>query len=340
MTAFERDTPRLRLRLPSSRDLDAYVALHTDPRTYAHAPHTMPTPERCATRLDDDLAHWSEHGFGNLAAVDPDDGRVRGWAGVSLRPDGRLNLYYRLAHDDLGLGLGRELARAVVEAALEELPDRRVVAVVLPHHAASLATARAAGLDETGELVEHAGEPHVLLEAPHFEACPTLDDDQRREVVDLWMRVNDAGGAVGFLPGAGRTDVESTLARQSGPVGLLRTPDGALLGLGFWEPGDWWGQRHLVTLKRLMVDPARRRRGTGRLLMAGLHGLARTLPGVELWMLTYRSGLGVGDFYAGLGWQETGRVPLGIKLSDDDRRDSVLMMRRPDGGRLDVDGRR
>jgi hypothetical protein len=57
-------TPRLVLRRPRADDLDEYVRIHTDPRTYAHAPHTMPSPERCRERLAADLEDWETLGVG------------------------------------------------------------------------------------------------------------------------------------------------------------------------------------------------------------------------------------------------------------------------------------
>ena len=51
-SALEQETARLRLRRPRPDDLPAYVALHTDPRTYAHAPEAMPDAARCAERLE------------------------------------------------------------------------------------------------------------------------------------------------------------------------------------------------------------------------------------------------------------------------------------------------
>jgi RimJ/RimL family protein N-acetyltransferase len=133
-------------------DLADFTALHTDPRTYEHAPATMPTPAQCRERLASYVLDWEEFGFGYLAVEELATGRVVGWGGVRLTATERtLNLYYRLAHDALGHGYGHELAQAIVRAAREELPDHTIRASVKRHNRASMATALGAGLVEVGE---------------------------------------------------------------------------------------------------------------------------------------------------------------------------------------------
>ena len=351
---FEPETSRLRLRRPTAGDLEAYTTLHTDPRTYAHAPGSMPDAEGCRVRLDADLDHWSEHGFGYLAVEERASGRVVGWGGVrrwSGAPGEPLNLYYRLAYDVLGCGHGREIARAVVAAAVEERPDDRVRARVKPHNRASLATARAAGLLEVGTAPHPADgtddAPSVVLEAPHFTSTTTAVARVLAEVLDLWTRVNDSGGAVGFSRGAPRQAVADRLAdhaalltAERAVLGLLRAPDGRLLGSGLWQREAWSGFAHRLTLWRLMVDPAEQRRGHGGLLLSGMHGLARRWsPSTRLWCADYRSGQGLGRFYRRWGWYEVGRVPTGIELPGGERGDEVHLARRPEGGLPVADGR-
>jgi RimJ/RimL family protein N-acetyltransferase len=149
---FERETEHLRLRRPVYADLPAFTELHSDPRTYAHAPASMPTPEQCRERLASYVLDWKELGFGYLAVEERATGRLVGWGGVRLTMEPRtLNLYYRLAHDALGRGYGRELAGAIVSAVREELPDHTVRATIKRHNHASMATALGAGLVEVGE---------------------------------------------------------------------------------------------------------------------------------------------------------------------------------------------
>ncbi|GAA1905948.1 hypothetical protein GCM10009814_39180 [Lapillicoccus jejuensis] len=313
----------------------------------------MPDEARCRERLEADLEHWAEHGYGYVAVEDRASGQVVGWGGVRSWPGDdphELNLYYRLAHHRLGEGLGRELARAVVEAAVEDLPEHRVVARMAPHNTASVATARRAGLVLVGEQAHPQDRPDdppsLVWAGPRLAAVTDPEQVPREEVLDLWLRVNRAGGAVGSLPDAPRDAVAAALdahlavlADRHGVLGLLRLGDGRLAGLGFWHRETTRGYTHRLTLWRVMTDPDRRRQGTGRQLVRGLHGLARRwAPRSRLWLLDYRSGLGLGGFYAGLGWVEVGRVPAGILLRDGETRDDVLMARVPDGGPLGGDG--
>jgi len=339
-------TERLVLRRPGPEDLDDYVRLHSDPRTYAHSPSSMPSPERCRERLADDIADWERDELGYAAAVDRATGEVIGWAGLRHKDSeaSSLNLYYRLAHDRLGAGLGREISRAVVAWAVEHRPDALVTAMVDAVNTASMRTAVSAGLVRVGSRRmkgEPDSEPMPYFEAPSVTSVPRegLGAELAEAAVDLWVRVNDAGGSVGFLPGAARRDVAAALDRHLADVHerrsqlcVLREPDGSLLGLGFWEHSRGFPYDHVAGLKRLMVDPGAQGRNLGRILLGGMVGIARReLPWVELLLLDYRDGLGLGDFYARAGWSEVGRVPRGLRLSPTDYRDDVAMARRVDG---------
>ena len=341
-------TERLALRRPRPEDLDDYVRVHNDPRTYAHSPAGMPSPEQCRERLAADLVDWQRDELGYAVVVDRASGDVIGWAGLRHKDSDHesLNLYYRLEHDRLGAGLGREISRAVVAWAVEHRPDALVTAMVDEVNAASLRTAASAGLVRVGTRPmrdEPDGTPMAYFEAPGVASVPRGTVAELRDaVVDLWVRVNDAGGSVGFLPGAARRDVaaawdrhvEDVHARRS-LLCVLRDPDGAVRGIGLWEHSRGFPYEHVAGLKRLMVDPDAQGRNLGRILLAGMVGIARReLPWVELLRLDYRDGLGLGEFYDRAGWTEVGRVPRGLRLSATDYRDDVAMARRVDGAPL------
>ncbi|HEY7722981.1 MAG TPA: GNAT family N-acetyltransferase [Pedococcus sp.] len=348
-SAFETTTDRLVLRRPRRGDLDFVLALHADPRLYTHAPHARRDDAANAAFAEAVDRHWDDLGFGYWLVEDRSTGERVGMAGVR-RVEDHLNLYYRFVLEAHGHGYAREVAREAVVLATEWLPDLPVRAVVRPDHAASLRVADAAGLFRAG-TVRHPDDrpdeaPSVLLEAPRVDSLERLDDPARQELLDLWCRVNDAGGAVGFRPGAAREEVAVALARHEeqmadglATLGAMRAPDGRLLGLAWWVASPTPLLAHALWLYRVMVDPDLRGRNLGRLLMAGMHRLARETDGVEMVTLDYRSGTGVGSFYTRCGYTEVGRVPGAIRVAPGDDRDDVLMTRRLDGRPLVADGR-
>lgn len=364
-TPFERVAGPLRLRRPTEADLSSYLRLHSDPRTYSHAPETMPDAQQCRERLEQDLRHWDEHGFGYVAVEEVATGRVVGWGGVRSYPHHeQLNLYYRFEYDALGRGYGRTLARAVTVDAAEFLAGRPVRAAMRPVNERSVRTAESAGLFRIGTTLptdrEGPGSPDsLLLELPQVVAVrdPAQLHDTRDALLDLWVRVvNEGAGAVGFLPGVQKGAVaavlaehESAMADGRSVMGLLCAPqpDGEsespvgtrLLGFAWWEGSADQRYRHVAKLWRLQLDPAFQGRNLGAVLLAGMHAIARDLPGVELLRLDYRSGTGTGAFYARAGWVETGRQPGALRVAPGDDRDDVQMMRRVDGGELVCDGR-
>ena len=339
-----RTTARLTLAPPTERDAPAWVRLHRDPRTYSHAPHAMPATDEIALAwFDANLARFADLGYGFWLARDRGSGAVVGVAGV--RPvgegaDAHLNLYYRLAADRIGEGLGREMARAVLRYAAQWLPERPVRALVKEHNAASVATALSIGMERVGTTVLEDDlpdePPSTVLEAPRIERCTDFDAATRAAVLDLWCAVNDAGGAVGFLPGAPRADVDAALQAHEASMragwtvaGLLRGPHGDVLGVAFLVQSHNRLLDHGRSIYRVMVDPARRGRGLGQVLMAGLHGIARR-DGVEIVSLGVRSGHGTEAFYEGCGYAEVGRIRGAIRVAPGDDRDSITMSRRLD----------
>lgn len=344
-------TARLRLRPPRPDDAAFHHALHSDPATHEHAPWALVSdPAQNRLTLEVWLEHWATEGFGYWVVEESGSGRLVGMAGVRrlVRVPG-LNLYYRFIAGVHGQGYGTEASRAVVTWATEWLPGEQVAAVIRPENEASRRTAARSGLSLTGEFrypddppERGAGElwhPPVVRREEPSEAL-------HAEKLDLWCAVNAAGGAVGFLPDSPREAVGEVLGRELAqtsddiPLMTLRdAADGRLLGFCWWVRDPFVLFAHSLVLKRLMTTPQERGRNLGSLLLAGAHAVARTMPDVDLLRLHYRSGLGLGHFYARHGWHEVGRTPRLIRVAPGDLRDSVEMARRPDGAPLEPDGR-
>lgn len=340
------ETARLTLRPPVASDRNAWVSLHRDPRTYWHAPHAMAaTDEAAEDFFEANRKHWDEHGFGFWVVRERDCDAVAGVCGLKQLSGERgtfLNLYYRLGFDRLGQGLGREMSRVSAAHALEFLPDLPVWALVKEVNVPSVRTALASGFERgAGTRVLHDDlpdePPSTIFAAPRVEAVTSFDDATREQVLDLWMRTNDAGGAVGFLPGAPRAEVEIALGGHEasmrtghGVAVLLRSAvDGRVLGVGFIERGQNPLLDHKRSVGRVMTDPDLRGRNLGRLLMAGIHRVARTV-GAEILTLDVRSGTGTTGFYEACGYHECGRVLGAIRVAPGDERDDIRMTRRLD----------
>lgn len=278
--------------------------------------------------------HWEEHGYGTWIVRDPDGGRV-GFVGLRDHED-----FIRLTVRTIGAA-GEEVAvravRRVAAHAVEWLPDLPVRLRVGPDDHMIRAVGVSAGMEHVPELDHTADDDEwQVLELPYIRVVDHVPARAREALLDMWVRVNGAGGAVGFAPGADREDVAALLdgyidrlAEGRTVCVSLNSPMGELLGFGFVARSTGQLMGHCADLQRVMTDPERRGTNHGGLLMAGMHRAAREL-GVELVTLDHRDGTGLGDFYARFGYVEVGRIPGAIRVAKGDDRDSVLMARRLD----------
>lgn len=157
----------------------------------------------------------------------------------------------------------------------------------------------------------------------------------RSQLLKTWVRVTDAGGAVGFVPPADAQLIGETLDSALGRVangrdalGVLRRATGpglgCAVGMGILSASASPLRRHWRTVLRLMVDPDVQGEGAGRMLVDGLHGMARDLD-LEFLCLTVRGGLGIEGFYGHLGYEIYGRNPHAIRVAPGDEREEIHM---------------
>jgi GNAT superfamily N-acetyltransferase len=178
--------------------------------------------------------------------------------------------------------------------------------------------------------------PERLRPAPvfaHLGPAEAADSALHAELLDLWVAVIDAGGAVGFTAPADREAVARTLRGQLRRVregrdllGVLRDGE-RTVGMAFLVQSGSPLRRHWRTVLRVMVHPDLQGAGAGRALLEGLHGLAREL-GLEQLLLSVRGGTGTERFYERFGYVEIGRHPAAIRLAPDDERDEIVMLLR------------
>lgn len=145
------------------------------------------------------------------------------------------------------------------------------------------------------------------------------------ELLELWVGVTRAGGAVGFVVDSPVELVEAAAAATMADVrdgrlhGVGLEQDRRLVGVGFLAAQSAPVCAHRATVVRLMVDPDLQRGGHGSRLLAGLVARARGL-GFTILLLGARGGTGAAEFYQRNGWTECGRVARSLRVD------------RPDGG--------
>lgn len=161
-------------------------------------------------------------------------------------------------------------------------------------------------------------------------AVTRVEDALRRELLTCWTDVSNAGGAVGFVPPVTEDDVSPVLDKllegvHSGrDVLAVLSVGGVVAGFAAIVGSSSPLRRHWAMVLRVQVHPSRQGSGLGRVLMTGLHDIARA-RGWEFLSLSARGGTGVDGFYRGLGYAEYGRLPGAIRIAPDDDRDEILL---------------
>jgi GNAT superfamily N-acetyltransferase len=161
-------------------------------------------------------------------------------------------------------------------------------------------------------------------------AVTAVDDALRRDLLTCWTDVSNAGGAVGFVPPVTEDEVTPLLDRLIEGVHSRRdvlavlTVDGETAGFATLVGSLSPLRHHWATVLRVQVHPSRQGAGLGRVLMGGVHDIARQ-NGCEFLTLAARGGTGVDAFYRGLGYTEFGRLPGAIRVGPGDDRDEILL---------------
>ncbi|MFD6229147.1 GNAT family N-acetyltransferase [Streptomyces sp. NPDC060232] len=138
----------------------------------------------------------------------------------------------------------------------------------------------------------------------------------RDELATLLQAVVSDGSSLGFLAGLDHATAaawwDSLLpAVEDGSLALWvsRTgADGAIDGTVSWYRESKPNGRHRAELRKLMVHPAARGRGTARALLAHAE-TAAARAGVLLMFLDTETGSGAENVYRSAGWTQAGTIP-------------------------------
>jgi ribosomal protein S18 acetylase RimI-like enzyme len=158
-----------------------------------------------------------------------------------------------------------------------------------------------------------------------------VSDALREELLQHWVRVTNAGGAVGFIPPVGRDDVAATADHAFDRVeqrldDLLVAHSGtSVAGWLLLESDARTHAVHWRTVKRLQVEPFAQRRGIGSALMHEARRFSSEVLGLEFLVLTVRSGTGASELYERLGYHVIGRIRSALRIAPNDDRDEIMM---------------
>jgi GNAT superfamily N-acetyltransferase len=158
----------------------------------------------------------------------------------------------------------------------------------------------------------------------------------RRELIDCWILVTNAGGAAGFpFPPVDTTHVAPVadkliagLTPDYSRLLIARTGD-SLAGWVHIQRNPNPIVAHWGTISHLQSLPSLRSQGIGSALMACARQVARSEMGLEQLRLAARGGTGLEHFYARLGWRVIGRWPGALRFAPGDDRDEILMILTP-----------
>lgn len=158
-----------------------------------------------------------------------------------------------------------------------------------------------------------------------------VDPVVRRQLLQCWQEVANAGGAVGFpFPPVSDEQVLASLDAMVESLDepanrlLLATINGELAGWLFLAGNANKLTAHWARVLRVQTALDFRKRGVGRALMEEVARAATEDLTLEQLHLELRSGLGLENFYESCGWQEIGRWPKALRFPDGDQ-DEVLM---------------
>src|SRR5215469_14148974 len=158
-------TNRLLLRQFILDDLDALIALHSDPEVSRFL-GGVKTPEQSRQRLLEWIAEYEQYGFSKWAVVLRSTGELVGRCGLSLEEvegtsDWELGWTFARAH--WGNGYATEAAAAVRDHSFSKLGLARLISLIRPGNNASIRVAERVGMIYQ-RLVDWNGIPaHMYL---------------------------------------------------------------------------------------------------------------------------------------------------------------------------------
>jgi RimJ/RimL family protein N-acetyltransferase len=160
------ESDRLILReIDMERDFEPWCRTHADPETVRYLGGEIMEPARVWRHMAGVIGHWQVRGYGFFSVEEKASGEWVGHVGPWY-PGGwpGREVGWTIAREHWGKGFATEAARACLDYAFGALGWDRVIHVILPGNAASIAVARKVGSEF---LYAQEGLPGVTDETVH-----------------------------------------------------------------------------------------------------------------------------------------------------------------------------
>lgn len=147
-------------------DLGAMQLIYRDPMVMATlSADGKPFPDKKTREIvEAAVEHWQDHGFGLWMFCHNTNGNFLGYAGLrhaKVEGEDEVELYYALRSPYWGSGLATQMAKAVMDVAVDQIELDSVVAHTMTGNQRSVRVMRRLGFSYEKDT-EHAGLPHVL----------------------------------------------------------------------------------------------------------------------------------------------------------------------------------
>lgn len=142
------ETPRLLLASWREEQVHDFLAIASDPEVMRHIGPGRPWSEvQARAFVERQIAAEAAHGFCLWGLIERAGARLVGQCGLQYVGDtGEIEMGWWLAQDRWGQGLATEAARGVIAFAFERLRLPRLVSIVQPANAGSIAVMRRLGM--------------------------------------------------------------------------------------------------------------------------------------------------------------------------------------------------
>jgi ribosomal-protein-alanine N-acetyltransferase len=159
------ETERLTLRQLEMGDLDALYRLYRDPQIRAHFPDGTLTFAETREELE-----WFQDGHPNRpelglwATVERCTGAFLGRCGLlpwTIDGQPEVELAYLIDKSRWGEGLATEAARGIIQHSRDDLALKRLICLIMPENAASVAVATKVGMSYEREYTGEFGLCHI-----------------------------------------------------------------------------------------------------------------------------------------------------------------------------------